>query len=235
MAAGGLPKELGDKPTVVMIQCVGSRNDEHPYCSRVCCSEAVKNALEIKRQRPGAQVFVLAKDIRTYGFREEYFQKAREAGVLFVRHPRDEGSRGDRRAAASRSACRTPARAANSSCGRTSWSFRPASRRRPITRSCRACCGRAHGRRVLPRGPPEAAAGGPGQRGRVHLRPGPFAAVHRRDDRAGPRRRRPRRHGPLEDAPGRSRPDRQGRPANCVACATCVKVCPYGAPMINLT
>ena len=70
-----------------MIQCVESRNDKHTYCSRVCCSEAVKNALEIKRRRPGAQVVVLARDIRTYGFRETYFQKAREAGVLFVRYP----------------------------------------------------------------------------------------------------------------------------------------------------
>jgi heterodisulfide reductase subunit A-like polyferredoxin len=88
LAAGGLPEELGAKPTIVMIQCVESRDDKHPYCSRVCCAEAVKNALEIKRQNPAAQVVVLAKDIRTYGFRETYFQKAREAGVLFVRHPR---------------------------------------------------------------------------------------------------------------------------------------------------
>jgi heterodisulfide reductase subunit A len=88
LATDGLARELGEKPTIVMIQCVESRDDKHPYCSRVCCGEAVKNALEIKRQKPGAQVVVLAKDIRTYGFRETYFQKAREAGVLFVRHPR---------------------------------------------------------------------------------------------------------------------------------------------------
>ena len=72
-------------PQVVMIQCVDSRNDKNPYCSRVCCSEAVKNALELKRQKPGASVVVLYRDIRTYGFREVYYQKAREAGVLFVR------------------------------------------------------------------------------------------------------------------------------------------------------
>jgi heterodisulfide reductase subunit A-like polyferredoxin len=78
--------QLGQTPTVVMIQCVGSRDTEHPYCSRVCCSEAVKNALALKARLPGARVFVLAKDIRTYGFRETYFQKAREAGVIFVRH-----------------------------------------------------------------------------------------------------------------------------------------------------
>jgi heterodisulfide reductase subunit A len=89
LAGGVLPTELGAKPnpTVVMIQCVESRNDEHPYCSRVCCSEAVKNALEIKSRLPGARVVVLGRDIRTYGFRELYFQQAREAGVLFVRYP----------------------------------------------------------------------------------------------------------------------------------------------------
>jgi heterodisulfide reductase subunit A-like polyferredoxin len=73
------------EPEVVMIQCVDSRNEKNPYCSRVCCSEAVKNALELKRQKPGARVVVLYRDIRTYGFREVYYQKAREAGVLFVR------------------------------------------------------------------------------------------------------------------------------------------------------
>jgi len=87
LVSGQFEKQLGQAPRVVMIQCVESRNEEHAYCSRVCCSEAVKNALEIKRRRPEAQVVVLARDIRTYGFRELFFQKAREAGVLFVRYP----------------------------------------------------------------------------------------------------------------------------------------------------
>jgi len=64
-----------------MIQCVDSRNDAHPYCSRVCCSAAIKNALELKKQKPKAKVVVLYKDIRTYGFREQSYQQAREAGV----------------------------------------------------------------------------------------------------------------------------------------------------------
>jgi heterodisulfide reductase subunit A len=71
---------------VVMIQCVGSRNEEHPYCSRLCCATAVKNALKIKKQDPGADIFVLYRDIRTYGFREKYYQQAREAGVIFIRY-----------------------------------------------------------------------------------------------------------------------------------------------------
>jgi heterodisulfide reductase subunit A len=74
---------------VVMIQCVGSRNDERAYCSRICCSMAVKNALKIKKQDPGANIFVLYRDIRTYGFREKYYKQAREAGVIFIRYERE--------------------------------------------------------------------------------------------------------------------------------------------------
>jgi heterodisulfide reductase subunit A len=69
---------------VVMIQCVESREQDRPYCSRICCSEAIKNALEIKKVSPSTDVFVLYRDIRTYGFREDYYQEAREKGVLFV-------------------------------------------------------------------------------------------------------------------------------------------------------
>ncbi|MGD0766479.1 MAG: FAD-dependent oxidoreductase, partial [Dehalococcoidia bacterium] len=90
LAGGALPPDLGERPSVVMIQCVGSRTEENNYCSRVCCAEAVKNALALKAQLPEAQVVVLAKDIRTYGMREVYYQKAREAGVLFVRYPEDQ-------------------------------------------------------------------------------------------------------------------------------------------------
>jgi len=71
---------------IVMIQCVGSRNEKHPYCSRICCSMAVKNALAIKKLDPDANVYVLYRDVRTYGFREIYYQQAREAGVVFIRY-----------------------------------------------------------------------------------------------------------------------------------------------------
>jgi len=71
---------------VVMIQCVGCRNDERPYCSRICCQEAVKNALKIKELRPEARVFVLYRDLRTYGLMEDHYAKAREQGVLFIRY-----------------------------------------------------------------------------------------------------------------------------------------------------
>jgi len=76
----------GPGGVVVMIQCVGSRNDKHPYCSRVCCSQAIKNALKLREMRPEARIFVLYRDLRTYGLREEYYRKAREAGVVFLRY-----------------------------------------------------------------------------------------------------------------------------------------------------
>jgi len=72
--------------SIVMIQCVGSRDDEHPYCSRICCTEAIKNALEIKKRNPLAQVSILYRDIRSYGFRELAYRQAREAGVLFLEY-----------------------------------------------------------------------------------------------------------------------------------------------------
>jgi heterodisulfide reductase subunit A len=70
---------------VAMIQCVGSRNQERPYCSRVCCTEALKNALKLKELSPEAQVFIFYRDIRSYGMLEEYYDRARRAGVIFIR------------------------------------------------------------------------------------------------------------------------------------------------------
>ncbi len=75
---------------VVMIQCVGSRNNANPNCSRVCCQQAVKNAISLKEINPEANVFVLHKDIRTYGFAEDYYRKAREIGVHFMRYDEHE-------------------------------------------------------------------------------------------------------------------------------------------------
>lgn len=71
--------------SVVMIQCVGSRSRERPYCSRICCSQAIKNALKLKELNASTAVYVLYRDIMSYGFLEEYYTKAREAGVIFVR------------------------------------------------------------------------------------------------------------------------------------------------------
>ncbi len=75
--------------TAVFIQCVGSREPERPYCSRVCCTHSMESALEIKRRNPQANVFILYRDLRTYGEREELYIKAREAGVIFIRFDLD--------------------------------------------------------------------------------------------------------------------------------------------------
>jgi heterodisulfide reductase subunit A-like polyferredoxin len=75
--------------SVVMIQCVGSRNEQNPNCSRICCQAAVKNAIHIKTLNPEAQVYVLYRDLRTYGLMEEYYQEARRLGVVFSRFETD--------------------------------------------------------------------------------------------------------------------------------------------------
>ncbi len=75
--------------SVVMIQCVGSRDEAHPYCSRVCCAEAIKNALHLKEIDPEAQVYILYRDIRTYGFREQLYTEARRRGVIFLEYDPD--------------------------------------------------------------------------------------------------------------------------------------------------
>jgi heterodisulfide reductase subunit A len=81
--------KLAGAGNVVFIQCVGSRDDERPYCSRICCTKAVKQALKVKEANPGASVFILYRDIRTYGFYEDLYTEARNKGVIFVRYAAD--------------------------------------------------------------------------------------------------------------------------------------------------
>ncbi len=79
-----------DLENVVMIQCVGSRTVERPYCSRVCCGEAVKNALKLKELKPDANIYILYRDMRTYGLAEDAYRKAREASVIFSRYEEEQ-------------------------------------------------------------------------------------------------------------------------------------------------
>jgi heterodisulfide reductase subunit A2 len=83
------PEVVQNWDNVVMIQCVGSRIPENPNCSRICCQTAIKNALAILEINPEARIFILYRDMRTYGFHEEYYQKAREKGVIFCRYTLD--------------------------------------------------------------------------------------------------------------------------------------------------
>jgi len=86
IATGAKP---GAGERYVMIQCVGSREEPNQYCSRVCCQDAIKNAIAIKEKNPAAEVVIIYRDIRTYGLREDYYKKARDLGVLFVRYDVD--------------------------------------------------------------------------------------------------------------------------------------------------
>jgi heterodisulfide reductase subunit A len=79
--------DAGELENVVMIQCVGSRQkDGRRYCSRICCMGAIANALKIKEMNPEARVFILYRDIMTYGFYEQYYTKARAAGIIFMNY-----------------------------------------------------------------------------------------------------------------------------------------------------
>ncbi|MFH1034106.1 MAG: FAD-dependent oxidoreductase [Pseudomonadota bacterium] len=88
LAAGGDLNQTLD--SVVMIQCVGSRNEQNPACGRICCQNAVKNALWVKEIKPDAQVVVLYRDMRMPFRSEEAYRRAREQGVLFVRYSEDD-------------------------------------------------------------------------------------------------------------------------------------------------
>jgi heterodisulfide reductase subunit A len=71
--------------SLVMIQCVGCRQADRNYCSRVCCSQAVKNALKLKEQNPEIDIHILFRDMRTYGFKEDYYREAADRDVKFIR------------------------------------------------------------------------------------------------------------------------------------------------------
>ena len=82
---------LGDEGVInseslVMIQCVGCRNEDRNYCSRICCSESVKNALKLKEINPEMDIYVLFRDIRTYGLNEDYYREAASKDIKFIRY-----------------------------------------------------------------------------------------------------------------------------------------------------
>jgi len=84
------PVRLEEAEAVAFIQCVGSREPQRPYCSKICCTASVQQALALKEQKPELDVYILYRDLRTFGQREELYKKARRAGVLFIRYDLDE-------------------------------------------------------------------------------------------------------------------------------------------------
>ena len=84
-----LQENLKQAHSVVLIQCVGSRCDERPYCSRICCNKSIKNALKLKESNPDINVYILYRDVRAYGLHELDYRQAREKGVIFIRYEED--------------------------------------------------------------------------------------------------------------------------------------------------
>jgi len=77
--------------TAVFVQCVGSRIEERPYCSKVCCTRSIKSALELKALNPDRDIFILYRDLRSYGLREDLYREAREKGIKFIRYNNESG------------------------------------------------------------------------------------------------------------------------------------------------
>ena len=84
------PEMVKQAKAAVFIQCVGSREPERPYCSKICCTHSVQAALKLKKLNPEMHVYVLYRDLRTYGPREELYKRAREKGVIFIRYRLDD-------------------------------------------------------------------------------------------------------------------------------------------------
>jgi heterodisulfide reductase subunit A len=88
-AMGADPQRFKDVQTAVFIQCVGSREPQRPYCSKVCCTHSIRNALRLKEINEDVNIYVLFRDIRTYGQREDIYREARLKGVAFIRYSVD--------------------------------------------------------------------------------------------------------------------------------------------------
>ena len=84
------PERLQESNAVGFILCVGSREPARPYCSKICCTASIQQAIELKERKPELDIYVFYRDIRTYGLREDLFKKARELGVLFIRYTPDQ-------------------------------------------------------------------------------------------------------------------------------------------------
>jgi len=84
------PERLKEIKSAAFIQCVGSREPERPYCSKVCCTQSIKNAVSLKELHPDMDIYILFRDIRTYGQREEIYREARSKGIAFIRFSVDQ-------------------------------------------------------------------------------------------------------------------------------------------------
>ena len=79
-------EKVQNADSVVMIQCVGCRNEDRNYCSRICCSESIKNALKLRELKPDMDIYILFRDVRTYGLKEDYYREAANQNIRFIRY-----------------------------------------------------------------------------------------------------------------------------------------------------
>jgi heterodisulfide reductase subunit A len=86
-------EKLINSQSLVMIQCVGCRQEDRNYCARICCNQSIKNALKLKKINPGMDIYILFRDIRTYGFAEDYYREASDNDVKFIRYEPDDKPR----------------------------------------------------------------------------------------------------------------------------------------------
>jgi heterodisulfide reductase subunit A len=77
--------------TAVFVQCVGSRIPQRPYCSKVCCTQSIKSALSLKSRQPDMNIYILYRDLRSYGLREDLYREARTSGIKFIRYQHENG------------------------------------------------------------------------------------------------------------------------------------------------
>ena len=89
VAFGAEDPRIKEADTALFIQCVGSRIPERPYCSKVCCTHSLESAVALKKMKPDMDVYIIYRDLRSYGFREDLYREARENGVIFIRYDLD--------------------------------------------------------------------------------------------------------------------------------------------------
>ena len=229
-------KEKGaqDLTQVAMIQCVGSRNEENPNCSRICCQSAIKNALKIKNLNPEAEVFIFYRDIRTYGLLETYYKEAREKGVVFIRFDPETPPQVEQVEDGLVLNFRDPILDRDMqvkvdllglSAGMVASDTEELA---SIVKLARTAEGLLYG------SPCQTASGRYGHRGDLYLRKRPQPETDERNHRPGASRGFPGHHLPFPertDSFGRNRPG--SMTDLCAACLICVRSCPYGVPKIN--
>jgi heterodisulfide reductase subunit A-like polyferredoxin len=236
IAGGTVASCLGgsERPTIVMIQCVESRTRESPYCSRVCCSEAIKNAIELKRILPESDVVILGRDFRTYGFRESILESALEKGVRLVRYAEANGpvivEREGRLEVKVRDALTPQDLLLSPELVVLSTGIAPGSENETLSGMLRSALTsegffmEAHSKLR----PVDLANEGQYVCGLAHS-PRFIDETIAQAQAAAARASAVLSKSQLEIMAQVARVD----PANCVACATCVKICPFGAPAIG--